>query len=186
MSFDEEKKMFKDSIWTTEHHTAVLLLFFFFLYLDLTLKKSTPLGSNSWNWLKCLLGYTSVIEKNLFKFHSRYNLFLLYRLKWKVHWEGKGDHEYLKFITNEKFVNKACPWDWGLCYITSWNQSAKRSVHHTIVPKKKNTVHASLSPWEMPTPMVFFNLLITFWHFSFKSHRLWWLTQQKNYFFSQL
>lgn len=60
MSFDEEK-MFKDVIWTTEHHAAVLLLSISALTLPWREEHSFRL--KLWNWLECLLGYALVIEK---------------------------------------------------------------------------------------------------------------------------
>lgn len=146
-------------------------------------EESTPLGSNSWNWLKCLLGYALVIEKKSFKSHCRYSIPLLYRLKWVVplgrergswvlevyhKWEVCEQslsmrlrfvlHHFLKAICKKKYTPYNC------------TKGEKSSTCLIITLRNASTSGLSLTSW---SPFDIFPLS----HISFVAH-----TTEKSFF----
>lgn len=180
MSFDDEKKMFKDLIWTTENHMAVQLLFSSALTLPwrkhtfrLKLLKLTEVS------LRIRFGH----RKKSFKFHSSYSLPLLYRLKWVVplgrergswvlevyhKWEVCEQslsmrlrfvlHHFLKAICKEKYTPYNC------------TKGEKSSTCLIITLGNASTSGLSLTSW---SPFDIFPLS----HISFVAH-----TTEKSFF----
>lgn len=135
--------------------------------------------------LRMCLGHR---KKKSFKFHSRYSLPLLYRLNWKVPLGRERGSWVFKVYHKWEVCEQSLPMRLRIVSHYFLKANLQKGVL-TIQSHQRTKIqymphyHSEKRQYQWS----FFKLLTTFWHFSFKSHHLWQLTQQlKNFVSCQL